>query len=329
MLDDFHGAHNRQPPSVPYNNSWMPNPRENPYASFDVPSAMNNPQPTAIHSHINPVPPPPGSYPGYQPSVQIPASMEHIERGLHHHFDQCFGSMSRLTTDKSDKVVDQVLSHLDHSDEKMERALKGIKGEIRELKKDAISRHREIKEVSKAIDSMQEQVSRVVDTLKELGLKIDGLEKKTDEESDSGSEHGMVVHQTDESMRRRTESAHATLGHNEQRRRRPSRTLNGLRQGRQVSRGRQNTTDDDGGSGARRHAGRSTLGQHYTQVGASLMGEPPDLSQHPAYRRQRGQSREYSQGASRTTAEFQANGSTSYQTSSLQNVGWYHQAYGR
>lgn len=290
---------------------------------------MNNPHPTAIHGHINPVPPPPGSYPDYQPSVQIPASMERIERGLHYHLDQCSGSLSRLTTDKSDKIVDQVLRHLDHSDDKMERALKGIKGEIRELKKDAISRHREIKEVSKAIDSIPEQVSRVVDTLKELGLKIDALEKKMDEESDSGSEREMVVRQPDESMRRRTESAHATLGHNEQRRRRPSHTPNGLRQGRQVSRGRQNTMDDDGGSGARRHAGRSTLGQHYTQVGGSLRGEPPDLSQHPAYRREQGQSPEYNQGASRAAAEFQANRSTSYQTSSLQNGGWYHQAYGR
>ena len=275
--------------------------------------------------------------------------MERIERGLHYHLDQSFASLSRLITDKSDKVVDQVLRHLDHSDDKMERATKVIKGEIREFKKDAITRHREIKEGLKAvdgipqqlttvldtlkelgikIDALPQQLSTVLDTLKELGIKIDALEKKMDEESDSGSEREMVVRQPDESMRRRTESAHATLAHNEHRRRRPSHTSNGLRQGRQVSRGRQNSMDDEGGSGARRHGGRRIHGPHYTHVGVALRGEPPDIRQHPAYRQEQGQPPEHSQGASRAAVEFPVR-STSYQASSLQNGGWYHQAYGR
>lgn len=282
---------------------------------------MYNMHPAAIHGLPNPVPPPPRSYPGYQPPVQIPAGMEEMERNLHHHLDQCFGSLTRLMTDKSDKIVDKMMKQLEESEDKMDKALKAVKGEVRELKKEATSQHREIKDVAKVTGSIQEKVSGVDVAVKGVGLKIDALEKKMDE---SDSEREMVVRQPDESIRRRTESAHATLPQNEQRRHRPNPSPIGLRQGRQTSRGRQ---DNVSGSGTRRQTDRSIRREHFTQVGV-MRGEPPDLSQHPAYRRQQGQSTEYNQDAGRVAAGFQADESTSYQTPSLQNSDWYRRAYG-
>lgn len=261
---------------------------------------------------------------------------------MHHHLDKCFGNLTRLVTDKSDQIADQMMKQFESSEDKMnktlksnedrmdkalrssedkiDKALRGIKGEVRELKKEAAPRHQEIKVMtSKGTDSIREQ-------LKEVGLKIDALDKKIDEQSDG--EREMVVRQPDESTRRRTESADATLGHNEQRRGETIRSTNELGQGRQTSRGRQTTTDHASGSGARRDAGRSTRREHFAQVGV-MRGEPPDLSQHPAYRRDQGQSPGHSQDVGRVTAGHQANGSTSYQTPSSQNGGWYHQAYGQ
>lgn len=326
MLDDFHGAHNltsSQSPSVPYNNSWMPGLRGNPYASSNMPSAMNTPPPNAV-------PPPPSSYPGFQPSVQVPAGIERMETSLHQHLDKCFGNLTRLVTDKSDNNADQMTKRLESSEDKMDKALRGIKDEVRELKEEAAPRHQEVKVImSKVNDNIREQVKvndSIREQVKDVGLKIDALEKKLDEESDAELE--MVVRQPDESTRRRTESAHATLGHNEQRRGGMIRSTNELGQGHQTSRGRQITTDHAGGSGARRDAGRSTRREHFAQVGV-MRGEPPDLSQHPAYRRGQGQSPGHSQDVGRVAAGHQANGSTSYQTPSSQNGGWYHQAYGQ
>lgn len=327
VLDDFRAGHNRPLPqssSVSYDNPWMPSLTNNSCTSSNMPSAMNTPQTTVIHGRTNPVPPPPNSFPGFQPSVQIPAGVEQMERNLHHHLDQCFGSLTRLVTDKSDKIVDQMMKHLENFEDKTDKALKGLKGEIRELKKDASLRHREIRDIAKATDSIREQVNRVEVAVKEMGLKMDAL-KRNDEESDN--EREMIVRQPDESIRRRTESANASLAHNEQRLRRPNHSPNGLRQGRQTSRGRQHTTNDAAGSGARRHVGSSTRREHFTQVG-QMRGEAPDLSQHPAYRRGQGRSPEYREDGSRVAAVFQANQSPLYQTPS-QHDDWYHQAYGQ
>lgn len=327
MVDDFRGGHNRTSsglPSVLCDNLWMHSSQGNSYASSNMPSAINIPQPTAFHSRVNAVPPPPGSYPGFQPSVHASAGIRRMERNLHHHLDHCFGSLSRLMTEKFDKITDQVMKQLENSEEKVDKALKGVKGEMRDLKKDVSSRHRDIKEMAKTANSIREQVSGVDAAVKEVDSKIDALEKKTDEER--VIERERVVRQPDEFPRRRTESAHATLDH-EQRRPRPSNSPNELRQGRQASRGRQNTMDDTGGSGARRHAGRSIRREHFTQVGL-MRGEPPDLSQHPAYRQEQGHSPQDSEDARRLATGFQANGFTSYQSSS-QHGGWYRQAYGQ
>lgn len=296
---------------------------------------MNTPQSTVIHGRTNPVPPPPDSYPGFQRSVQIPAGMEQMERNLHHHLDQCFGSLIRLVTDKSDKIVDQMMKHLENFEDKTDKALKGLKGEIRELKKEASLRHQEIKNIAKATDSeikaiakatdsIREQVNRVEVAVKEMSLKMDALKRNVEE---SDKEREMIVRQPDESIRRRTESANAALAHNEQRTRRPTHSPNGLGQGRQTSRGRQRTTNDAAGSGARRHVGNSTRRVHFAPVG-QMRGEAPDLSQHPAYRRGQGQSTEYRQDGSRVATVFQANQSPLFQTPS-QHDDWYHQAYGQ
>ena len=227
-------------------------------------------------------------------------------------------------TDKSDKVTDQMMRQMENFEEKVDKVLRGIKSELRELKKDVGSRNRELKEMSKVNEGIQKDVSgmdtavkEMAVSVKEMGVKIDSLETKFDKESDS--EH--VVFEG-----RPTESAHATLGQNEQRRLPPSRLRSGSRQDRQISRGRQTIGEDAGGSGARRNAGRSTCREMPAHIGVTRY-DPPDLSQHPAYRRERMQSPEHSQEASRVPAGFVAMGSNSYPTSSLQNGGWYHQAY--
>lgn len=248
-----------------------------------------------------------------------------MERNLHHHLDYCFGSLNRLMTEKFDKITDQVMKQLENSEENVDKALKGVKDEMRDLKKDVSSRHRDIKEMVKTVNSIREQVIGVDAAVKEVNSKIDALEKKIDEESVSECER--VVRQPDEPPRRRTESADATLGHHKQHRPRPSNSPNGLRQGRQASRGRQNIMDNTGGSGARRHVGRSIRREHFTQVGL-MRGEPPNLSQHPAYRQEQGYSPQDSEDASRLATGFQASGFTSYQPSS-QHGGWYRQAYGQ
>lgn len=315
--------------------------RGNSFVSSNMAPIMSNP---------HPVPPPPSSYPGFQPSVQIPAAMEQMERNLHHHMDQCFASLTRLVTDKSDRITDQMVKEIESSDGKMDKAVKGVKGELREVKgeiretkKEFASQH---KETNEAMDSIREQVGKVDLAVKETGSKMDALDKKLDEvkegDEENDSEREMRARPRYASTRRRTESAHRTLGHNERRPRRPSPSLSptGLRQDGQggqtggSSRGRQVTAENGTGTGAMRRLSARARNRNYFARLGEMRGPPPDLSEHPAYRRDRERERASSsehrvrQDPGRAAAGFPPNGSAEEgQPSARSQEGWFHRAY--
>ncbi|MCJ1465496.1 hypothetical protein MMC07_004114 [Pseudocyphellaria aurata] len=318
-------------PTSVYSTSWMTNSRGNSYSSD-----MAQP---------NPVPPPPLSYPGFQPSAQIPAVMEQMERNLHHHMDQCFASLSRVVTDKPDRITDRLAKEFESSDDKIDGVLKSVKGELRELQKEALSRHKETKEL---LDSIREQVGKLDLAVKETGVKMDALDKKLDEvnlgvketgakmdaldkkldevnasDEQNDSEREILARPRYASTHRRTESARPNLGQSErrQRRRSPSRSPTGLRQGGQTggsSRGRQATAENGTGTGALRRVSARARERNFLARLGEMRGPPPALSEHPAYRRER-EERASSSERRLDRAELGPNGSD--------EEGWFHQAY--
>ena len=85
------------------------------------------------HHTTNSVPSPPQSQQDYQRQGDLAASLSQLDLTIHHHLDSAFGSLARLIADKHDRLLDHVLRRLDDVDDRLEKAFKGTRGEIRDV----------------------------------------------------------------------------------------------------------------------------------------------------------------------------------------------------
>ena len=336
------------PPSIASTNSWAPQPQEssNPPNSATVPPLFSD--------TYNAVPPPPPTYRDYQPpSGQVPAELARLELTLHHHIDSCFGSLSRLVTDKHDHTVDLLLRRLESHERKVEKAHKSLKGDVKDIKQDVESLRADVKHIQKSneglkdslkgteaktgtmnskLEHIQSKLAKLDQALTsvsagvhEVGAKCDGITEQTGSQS--------IVSQYPQQHNglspTRSQSTHASPGLQCQRQQYPSGpspTSGGGRQSGANSRGRRSNTAS-GGDGARSSDGRSSRREYYAEMGAT-MGEAPDLRQHPAFLSQQ---QNYGYDANGVALGMASDG-TLFQIPSFAGHGpngWYQQAYGQ
>ena len=310
---------------LPSANSWASDSRADSYTSTDPPLSALLPPRWPNHHTSNSVPSPPHSQNDYQRPGSVSAALAHLELTLHHHVDSVSGSLSRLITDKHDRVMDQTIRRLENLEELISRELRSLRGEVKDIKKQVSNLKEGLKDTSRSNDGTK-------DLLKGLEGKFEALEKHVQEHGCKCqhvvAEQSLSEPESDRQRRnkshRRTESAHGALGQGEQReqyRSSASRSSNSGRQsGNSSRRHRSNTLSGQPGSGA-----SDEKREYFTELGQAR-GPVPDIKDHPAYAGvHQGTGQVYGHDQSRMPTVL--NG-LPYENPSLSDGRWYQQAYG-
>lgn len=310
----------------PSANSWVSG---NSFTSTNAPLSALLPPSWPNHHSSNSVPSPPQNQHDYQRPGSVSAAMARLELTLHHHIDSTAGSLSKLITDKHDKLMDQTIRRLETLEETVSKGFRNIKADFKDIRKDVGSLKAEIRDVVASSD-------RVQDLIKILDGKIDALEKGVEEHSckcqlaaaerspsDSRSEPQKEV-----LSHPRTESASGSLVHGEQRqpyRSGASRSSTSARHSENSNRAhRSNTTDSQLGN--RVSGDIDARREYFAELGAAR-GPMPDLRDHPAYSGiQQDQGQIYGQVESGMPSVL--NG-LPFKHPSLSNGRWYQEAYGQ
>ncbi|KAL9015151.1 MAG: hypothetical protein Q9173_000222 [Seirophora scorigena] len=195
---------------------WAPSDIGNSFAQPDPPSsgAVTTPR-FSTHTRTNSVPPPPLSYPGFQPSGPMPPCLVQMELGLHHHIETCFGSLMRLNTDHADRTVDKMVRRIEDLQETVEKGFKGLRSEVRDVRKEMISMRKELAERPGTSASLKDSISSLDEKLSHLDQKFDAIgsryQRAAAEMSESEREATSSVYsQSKESPLRRSESVHTS-----------------------------------------------------------------------------------------------------------------------
>ncbi|KAL8785302.1 MAG: hypothetical protein Q9213_003447 [Squamulea squamosa] len=290
-------------------NSWAPSGNGNSFAQANAPSSVAETTPRfPVH---NSVPPPPMSYPGFQPSGTLAPGLVQMELNLHHHIESCYGSLMRLTTDNTDRIIDRMVRRAEESQEFIEKELKVLKCEMKDLGKELSGIRKELADASQADNRMN-------DSIGSLGKKLNGLNQRIGEigprfrpaameASESEREESCTYSQGNGSPSRRSRSTHASAS-SRQGYRQPyaSITTSGSASTRQSlisNRARRSNTNSSGGA-FRRSDERGGKIEAFAQS--------PDIRDHPAYR---------------GVIEVPGPSSPIYQTPNYGEI-WYQQAYG-
>ena len=309
----FHGEASRfqdTPSSVPFNNSWAPAHDQSHFHASVSPLFSNGP-------FNNSVPPPPPTCREYQPSSRpLPPELSMLELNIHHHIDTCFGSLSRLITDKIDQCSDQLLRRIEDGEHRLERSLKSAKVDIKNIQNDTHT-------VQDSVGELQERSDRAFSSVQNLHINVDNissrLEKFDDDvaklqsglaaSSTASGDHEKAfssveqkIHELGEKVDRLVENTGSDYPANGpyprrsqstsqpssasymQRQHFPSGTGQapaGQRNSNASSRGRRSNTSA-GGVASTASDGRNTRREFFAEVGSS-MGAAPDLRQHPAF----------------------------------------------
>lgn len=310
----------------PSANSWVSG---NSFASNNAPLSALLPPSWPNHHSSNSVPSPPQNQHDYQRPGSISVAMTRLELTLHHHIDSTAASLSKLITDKHDKIMDQTIRRLENLEEMVSKGFRNLKADFKDIRKDISSLEGEFKEVVKSSD-------KVEDLCKGLDGKLEALEKGVEEhgckchlaiterspsESKSESQQRATSH-------RRTESAHGSLGQGEQRQQHrsgASRSSTSARHSGNSNRvHRSNTVNSQLGN--RTSDERDTRREYFAELGAAR-GPMPELRDHPAYSGlQQGQGQMYGHDQNGMPAVL--NG-LPFQHPSLSDGRWYQQAYGQ
>ena len=309
----FHGEASRFQdisPPAPFNNSWAPAQDQSHFHASVSPLFSNGPV-------SNSVPPPPPTYHGYQPTSRpLPPELSMFELNIHHHIDACFGSLSRLTTDKIDQCSDQLLRRIEDGEHRLERSLKSMKADIKNIQNDTHA-------VQDSMSGIFERSDRTLSSIQNLHINVDKIcsrmEKSDDDlaklqsglaaSSTASSNHEKALSSLEQKVRefeekvdrlvenkasdypsngpspRRSQStsqpSSASYG---QRQHFPSGTgqpTTGQRNSNASSRGRRSNTSA-GGVASTTSDGRNPRREFFAEIGSS-MGAAPDLRQHPAF----------------------------------------------
>jgi len=336
------------PPSVASTNSWAPQTQDlpNPPNSATVPPLFSD-----LH---NAVPPPPLTYRDYQqPSGPVPAELARLEMTLHHHLDSCFGSLSRLVTDKHDHTVDHLLRRLESHERKVEKAHKSLKGDVKDMKQEVELLRADVRQMQDSnehfsesfkgqdakadtlnskLEKLQLKLADIDKTIADVGANVHGIGDKCNaiaEQTGRRSIMSEYPQQHNGLSPTRSHSTQASPGLQSQRQpyeRGASQTPGTGQQSGTMSHGRRANTAS-GGVAARSSDGRSSRREYSADMGATL-GEAPDLRQHPAFVSQQ---QHYGYDANGAALGMASDG-TLYQIPSFAGHGpngWYQQAYGQ
>lgn len=300
-------------------NSWAPSGKGNSFAQMSGPlSAAETTPRFPTHTRHNSVPPPPVPYPGFQPSGPSPAGLVQMELNLHHHIESCFGSLMRLTTDNTDRMINKMVRGTEETRDINDRGLKLLKSEMKDFRKELNGMRKELANGSQTDDQMKESIGS-------MGRKLDGLDEKMGEiglyfqragvaaSESEREEPSMNTHTRSRSKgspRRRSRSTHASGSSRHYATSGSASTQHSMIS----SNGRRSTTGTASSrAAARRSDERNGINNGRKEVSASTDGVAPDIRDHPAYR---------------GVVEAPEPSSPIYQTPDYGEI-WYQQAYGQ
>ncbi|KAL8841454.1 MAG: hypothetical protein Q9170_000917 [Blastenia crenularia] len=272
--------------------SWAPSGNGNSFAQPDPPSSGAGTTPRfPTHARNNSVPPPPLSYPGFQPSGPLPLGLVQMELNLHHHIETCFSSLMRSDTDNADRTVDKLVRRVESVQERVEKGLKVLKGEVKDVRKEMVNLRRAYEERSRTSESLKESISSLGEKLGYVDKKIDEIgnrhRRTRGDMSESEREDSSAYSQDKASPRRRSESAHNS-GSSRPDQRQPylsgtARTSATTHDSANSGKGRRSTTTNNSGPSVRRSDERGTRQELFAQFGTAK-GQTPDIRDHPVYR---------------------------------------------
>ena len=313
--------------SFPSANSWASESQSNSLGSNIPPLSALLPPRWPHHHSMNAVPSPPANQHDFQRAGSVSVALTQIELTVHHHIDTAFGSLSRLISDKHDRMMDQTLHRLENLEDTVSKGFRVVKGEIKDVRKEFGKLQGRLIDESKSSD-------HIVGLVKRLEGKLDAFQAQVEQHAaevkHTIAEQGTTElhHQQRSVSHRRTESAHGALGRDEQRQHYQSgasTSTNSARQSETSSRrNRSNTTGSQ--SAGHMSDDRSTRKETYAEVGAPKEAVP-DLRDHPAFagiHRGHNQALQHSQ-----TGLPNSMHSLPFETPSLSDGRWYQQAYGQ
>ena len=277
----------------------------------------------------NSVPSPPHNQHDYQRPGSMSAAMARLELTLHHHIDSTAGSLSRLITDKHDRIMDHTIRRLENVEVAVSKGFRNLKADFKDIKKDIGSLKGEVKIVVESSDRTQDFLRTLNAKLEALGKSIEEHSCKCQLTASEPSPHMPVrERQKGASSHRRTESAHGALGQGEHRHQYQSgasRSSNSARHSGTSNRARRpNTLKNQPGGGTSDEA--ELRREYFAELGAAR-GPMPDLRDHPAFsgvHQAQGQTHSYDQNAMPSILN-----DLPYEHPSLSDGRWYQQAYGQ
>lgn len=300
------------PPPVQSANSWtQTHGRSDMHFQATVPPLFSNGPAT------NSVPPPPHTYRDYQPASRpVPPELHMLELNIHHHIDSCFGSLSRLVTDKIDQCSDQLLRQLENSETKSEKSLKVVKGDIKNIQSDIQALCDDVRGSQDYSERAENLIQESQSKLIEIGAKVDKVEdhlENRNAEAISSAERSENEEKTLTAMKQKlgeiagridhlveyiatdyeangdlphrslSTSQRSPASHGQRQRFHSGTSYSsvGPRNSNTSSRGRRSYTAT-GGAVSGTSDGRNSQREYYAEIGNN-MGAAPDLRQHPAF----------------------------------------------
>ena len=270
----------------------------------------------AGQENINAVPAPPASsYPDYQPMRPTPADLAQLELNLHHHIDSVFSSMAKLFSDKTDRILDQLIRRLENLEKKVDKDIKIAESQVTEVKFECANLSQEHKAILKELDVMKNYV-------RGFDLKLELISGNIEENrcrnhyrqgslSDSESRNSGCA----QAVPRRSQHsiAHEPSGSDQSSQEQTSFHFSQSHRSSPLSAGRS--------VGSNKSVVAQTEGTNR---------QPPDLKDHPAFRSGKSTSSlTFSETTSEESEPMVKNVFPLFQTPSFRDGGWYKQAYGQ
>jgi hypothetical protein len=303
---------------------WNGGTRGNSFASSSLsPSNLIVAPLFAGQERSNAVPPPPvRSHPNYQQTTQMPADLAHLELNLHHHIDSGVSCLTRVLTDKTDRILDQLVRRLEALEDKFEKGTNDLENKVREVRKECVIFSQDNKAILKELEGMR-------NSMKGLDLKAEFVRGKIEEspcldcccqgKPASSEPQNPDLQQAAPKHPFQTKTVLESSGHNQQRKAPASDTTTHRTQGTQGHRSSQTSSG---------RAERSSNEFFLAQINGADR-QPPDLKDHPAYTG--GQSDHpliFSETPSDDSGTAVTNTPPLFHTPSFRDGGWYKQAYG-
>ena len=240
--------------------------------------------------------------------------------------DTSSGSLTRLITDKHDRMTDQMIRRLENLDESTGRGLEDLKGEMKGIKRSISVMKGEIKDLIKSNNDTKELFKELEEKLGTLQINIENsgcqCQHVIAEQSANDLESDRYQRAT---WHRRTESAHGALGQGGSRQQHMSEATHSSKSARQSGKGsksqRSITLNNRQGSKA-----GDERKKHFAELGTTR-GAVPNIQDHPAYAGVRqGLGQVYGPDHDGMPTVFN---SGQYANSSFSDGHWYQQAYGQ